>query len=91
MVEITWVDSVAVSLGWDDEDAYLEHMSPAMMQQKTCGYLVRETDDALMVALSRSAFDDPVGYGHINTAMLIPRSAVVEVVDLKAKKRATVK
>ena len=80
------MDSVGVSLGWDEVDAYLGHMAPSFMRQQTCGYLVRETDEALLITLSRSEHDEPEGYGHINNAVLIPKSAVVSVVRLTPKK-----
>jgi hypothetical protein len=70
LVEIEWHDSERVSLGWDTREAYVEALNDRTTY-RTVGFLVDETADHLMVALSAS------DSGLFGDAMVIPTALII--------------
>ena len=77
-IEVEWWDSERVTLGWATRKAYRKALGDRTVY-RTCGYLVGEDADSLMVALSRS----PRGR-MFSEAIVIPKAVVISRTELEA-------
>ena len=77
VVEIEWVDSVSEGR-WNDKDEALRIATLEAMLHRSVGYLLREDDDMVLIAGSRSENE----YNVCDT-MQIPKVAVLSMRDLK--------
>ena len=78
-VEIEWWDSERVTLGWDTRKAYRKALADRTVY-RTCGYLVGEDADSVMVALSRN----PRGRMY-SEAIVIPRAVIIRRHELRTR------
>ena len=76
VVEVQWLDSEHVALGWDTVSAYVKAIK-APQSYRTAGYYIVDTKEHLLVALSI----DPANR-HITHAMSIPVATVTKVTVL---------
>lgn len=85
VVEITWIDSVVLEHGeWMDIAEILESLQKPALLHKTVGYLICENDVAIAIGQSINAqYDAPSS--RVSGAMVIPNSAILESVVLRAK------
>ena len=72
-VIIKWVDSRQIH-GW----IYDEEVNDTCCSVESCGFLMKETEDAYIVALSKSY--NPLHWNGIN---VIPKCCVVSVKEIK--------
>lgn len=75
IVSVDWVDSAHLS-GWRDEEQVQRH---DVARCQTVGFLVRESDNAVYVALSRDAGDKHTPWGDV---IAIPWGAVTDYYEL---------
>ncbi len=70
--------------GWGEIQDFEESMPPAAMTHRTCGFLLRESEEAILVAHSVYGYE---GADRAAGAMVIPRRAVLSMKDLDAGER----
>lgn len=70
LIEVEWHDSERVTLGWATADDYIKALNDRTTY-RTAGYLVDETADHIMIALSAS------DSGLFGEAMVIPKPMVI--------------
>jgi hypothetical protein len=80
IVEIIWLDS--------DHNAEWEKLEDVLADQgglecRTCGYLVADKEDRVIVATSMTA--DPEREEHISYYIAIPKIAIVSMKELRKK------
>ena len=79
-VTVRWVDSsVLYDGGWADREGLQKFMSRESLSVESCGFLLEEDEEALLLAIGVQAEDPPRVLG----ALVIPRVAVLEVTDLE--------
>ena len=79
-VAVRWVDSsVLYEGGWADREGLQKFMSRESLSVESCGFLLEEDEEALLLAIGVQAEDPPRVLG----ALVIPRVAVLEVTDLE--------
>lgn len=70
LIEVEWIDSERVRLGWADRDEYVDALKDRTTYF-TAGYLVEEDDAGVVVSHSKGT------NGLYCDAMKIPKAAVV--------------
>lgn len=85
LVEIEWVDSCAVRMGWDDLAEYAKNNEPDAA--RSAGWLIDENETSVMIAANWCAIaDNPKrDKESINDTMVIPRSAIRAIHELRRK------
>ena len=79
-VAVRWVDSsVLYDGGWVDREGLQRFMSRESLSVESCGFLLDEDEEALLLAIGVQAEDPPRVLG----ALVILRVAVLEVRDLE--------
>lgn len=78
MVEVRWVDCVALHHGWRSPAHYKAKATSVMRRMVTIGLLVSETKEAVLVAHSGM-----VGNGNVDHCMSIPRGQIVKMKRLR--------
>ena len=78
-VEVEWIDSASWS-SWRDVEWYVERAKKSEMLHRSCGYVLADNDDAIMLALSLTDEEDERDR-MATEVMLIPRVAVIKVTD----------
>lgn len=78
MVLVEWADSVIIEARWTPKKEAVQDAKRAVKEPYlTCGFLLKEADTHLILALS---FDQVTG--NVNQTMAIPKSAVLRKVEL---------
>jgi hypothetical protein len=85
MVEVEWLDSTSWS-EWRSRSDYEGKAKAEELRHRSCGYVVADNEDGLMLALNITAYpDDEAGDGLASDVVMIPRAVVVAVHDLRRK------
>jgi hypothetical protein len=74
IVEVSWIDSTALADGWRDKQTYIEMSN---LECTTVGYLIYESDDIIVLAMSHNPENDDV-----NHCYTIPRVCVKEMKEI---------
>ena len=77
LVYVTWVDSSGVS-GWRSKEWYKNFATNHDLMCETVGWVVQESADRIATSSTRS-----LGTDEVNGNEIIPRSAILEVVEIK--------
>lgn len=80
IVEVIWLDSDH-NAAWEKLEDVLEDQ--AGLECRSCGYLVADKPDRVIIASSMTA--DPDREEHISYYMAIPKAAVVSMKELRKK------
>ena len=80
-VEVEWLDSVSWS-GWRSRKSAVEKANVDELRHRSCGYVIADNEDGLMLALSLSntEVDD---YPGVADVQMIPRACISKVKDLR--------
>lgn len=78
-VEVSWIDSAGNS-GWRDLDDVLREAGNDPLQCWTCGYLLEDNDEYVLVALNRTVHPDGSKTREsVGDTIQIPRVAVSQI------------
>ncbi len=82
-VEVEWLDSMTLDHGgWGDIEDFGEATSVEAMTHRSCGYLISETEEAILLA--QSLYAQHGVQERAAGALVIPRRAVLSLKDLDA-------
>jgi hypothetical protein len=81
IVEVKWLDSIMLQDGWASISEYREKSTKEHREHFSCGYLVQNTNDGILLALS--AMKPPDDEIYVTDCMWIPRAAIVEMHELQ--------
>lgn len=77
-VIVRWIDSMRTPDWRGTEDALAELHKPDHLDVESCGFLVGETDDRLMLALNRNP-------STVGETIIIPKAAITARRELRAR------
>ncbi len=83
MVQVTWVDSEHES-SWDNLSEVLEANETASLECLSCGFLVADKEDRVILATSISLANEHAEE-QISAYITIPRQAIIDIKELRKK------
>ena len=78
LIEIEWIDSVENTCGWTDLKTFDFNRHYSHLPQKTVGYFIKETKDAISTSKCRSGYIDDNGCD-FNGLWTIPKGCIKKI------------
>lgn len=66
LVYLQWIDTTVHPDTWVDEEDALKWAEKDIFMVEDVGWVIKETEDYILIASSRTKDDDDVQYGHVS-------------------------
>ena len=82
LIEIEWMDSIENTSGWHTEKSFKFDEHYSFLVQKTVGYLIKESKDAISTSKCRGMISHEGGFD-FNGLWTIPKGCIKKIRKLK--------
>jgi hypothetical protein len=85
-VLVQWHDAIHLPLNWQSTDAYIKRADTIYNRNHyTCGFLVKETDDYVLICLDFTEAMNSTDIELINMAQIIHKNMIMSIKELDIK------